>query len=102
MSLASALAHSLVHQYPDEIVFFVSKESVKTVDLISAKYREKCGEELPAHVRVMLERVDDFDECFTKVSRVISERLRDGCRVFVDFTSGTKTMTMVMGVSSVG
>lgn len=101
MSLASALAHSLVQTQPDEIVFFVSKESVKTVDLISAKYRERCGEEMPVPVKIMLERVDDFYECFTKVSGVISERQRDGCRVFVDYTSGTKTMTMVMGVSSV-
>ena len=101
MSLASALAHSLVQTQPDEIVFFVSKESAKTVDLISAKYRERCGEEMPVPVKIELERVDDFYECFTKVSGVISERQRDGCRVFVDYTSGTKTMTMVMGVSSV-
>ena len=39
VSLASALAHSLVQTQPDKIVFFVSKESVNTVERISVKYR---------------------------------------------------------------
>ncbi|HJJ99130.1 MAG TPA: hypothetical protein O0X23_02820, partial [Methanocorpusculum sp.] len=100
-NLASALADSLFDSHPDEIIFFVSKESCGTVDLISSGYKETFSEDLPSHELVILDSVDDFDYCFTKISQVVVGKQKGGYHVFLDYTSGTKTMTMVLGVVAV-
>ncbi len=101
LSLASALAFSLIRKRPDRIIFFVSNESRSTVRLISDSYKEKTGEDLPAHEFEEFPNVDSFDTCFTQVSQVILRMQTEGFDVVIDYTSGTKTMTMVMGVAAV-
>ncbi|VUT26086.1 MAG: CRISPR-associated protein (Cas_Cas02710) [Candidatus Methanolliviera sp. GoM_asphalt] len=100
-SLAHGLLHAITTHRPDNIVFFGSEESKKTVESLKEQYYEEKQEELTNYEFIKIDKIDNFDECFDKIKERIEEYEDEGCEIIIDYTSGTKTMTMSAAISSV-
>ena len=97
-SLAHGLLSSISHYNPDQIVFFGSEDSKETVSSLKEQYHEEKKKELADHEFIMITAVDDFNECFEKMRRKIEEY--EDYEIIIDYTSGTKTMTMSAAICS--
>jgi CRISPR-associated protein (TIGR02710 family) len=97
-SLAHGLLVSITHYNPDRIVFFGSKDSTETIESVKRQYYENRGEELINYEFVTIAKIDDFDECFERIKDEISQR--EEYEIVIDYTSGTKTMTMSAAICS--
>ena len=97
-SLAHGLLASVLHYSPEKVVFFGSEESKETVASLKSQYMEERREELRNYEFVTINSIDDFDECFDKIRRKIEEN--EGLEIIIDYTSGTKTMTMSAAICS--
>ena len=97
-SLAHGLLSATLHYNPDNIVFFGSEESKETVETLKSQYREEKQEKMNSYEFVTLKNIDDFDECFDKIRRKIEENEEQ--EIIIDYTSGTKTMTMSAAICS--
>ena len=97
-SLAHGLLVSITHYNPDRIVFFGSKESPATIESLKKQYYENRGEVLN-HEFVTIDKIDEFDECFDRFKDEICKK--EDYEVVIDYTSGTKTMTMSAAICSV-
>lgn len=98
-SLAHGLLSSILHYNPDLIIFFGSELSKLTVKSISKQYKEKTSEEMAKDKFIIIKDVDRFDECYRKIRNEILER--PDWEIIIDYTSGTKTMTMSAAIVSV-
>lgn len=98
-SLAHGLLKSILHYKPDCTLFFGSELSKNTVESLKTQYHEHVGEEMENYQFVRLLDVDRFDECFQKIRQEILDR--EGWEIIIDYTSGTKTMTMSAAIASV-
>lgn len=98
-SLAHGLLKSILHYKPDCTLFFGSELSKNTVESLKTQYHEHVGEEMEDYQFVRLLDVDRFDECFQKIRQEILSR--EGWEIIIDYTSGTKTMTMSAAIASV-
>jgi CRISPR-associated protein (TIGR02710 family) len=98
-SLAHGLLESIEHYNPTTIVFFGSKLSEKTVESLKEQYHEHFGDDLDNYDFILINDVDQFDECFKKLRTQIYKY--SDYEVIVDYTSGTKTMTMSAAIASV-
>lgn len=96
-SLAHGLLVSITHYNPDMIIFFGSEESKETVESVKRQYYENRGEELN-HEFVTIAKIDEFDECFERFKDEIGKK--DDYEIVIDYTSGTKTMTMSAAICS--
>ena len=97
-SLAHGLLVSITHYNPDRIVFFGSEESTETIESVKRQYYENRGEELINYDFVTIDRIDDFDDCFETIKEEIREK--EDYEIVIDYTSGTKTMTMSAAICS--
>ncbi|MHC1583166.1 MAG: TIGR02710 family CRISPR-associated CARF protein [Methanosarcinales archaeon] len=97
-SLAHGLLASILHYSPEKVVFFGSEESIATVESLKWQYYENRREELINYEFVTIDSIDDFDECFDKIKDKIEEH--DEHEIIIDYTSGTKTMTMSAAICS--
>jgi len=97
-SLAHGLLSAIDHYNPDQIVFFGSEDSKETVSSLKEQYHEEKKKELADHEFIMITAVDDFNECFEKMRRKIEEY--EDHEIIIDYTSGTKTMTMSAAICS--
>ena len=97
-SLAHGLLSAVIHYDPDKIVFFGSETSKDTVDSLKSQYLEERTKELVEHEFVVIDAIDDFDDCFGAMKAKIEAH--DGYEVVIDYTSGTKTMTMSAAICS--
>jgi CRISPR-associated protein (TIGR02710 family) len=97
-SLAHGLLASVLHYNPEKVVFFGSKASKETIESLKSQYREEKREELSNYEFVTLNTIDDFDECFGKIRQKVEEH--DEHEIIIDYTSGTKTMTMSAAICS--
>jgi len=97
-SLAHGLLSAIVHYNPDQIVFFGSDNSKETVSSLKEQYHEEKKKEIADHEFIMITGVDDFNECFGKMRRKIEEY--EDHEIIIDYTSGTKTMTMSAAICS--
>jgi len=97
-SLAHGLLAAILHYCPEKVVFFGSDESKETIESLKSQYLEKRQEELNNYEFVTLNNIDDFDECFDKIKGKIEEN--DEHEIIIDYTSGTKTMTMSAAICS--
>ena len=87
---------------PDFICFFVSKDSKPTVESLKKVFNNKFDEDFDEchdYEFVENEAVDKFTEYFNEFKSKISE-LEDDYRILIDYTSGTKTMTMAAAFAS--
>jgi len=98
-SLAHGLLESIKQHRSDKIVFFGSKLSKKTVDSIQEQHQKEGRGDLPQNEFVLIERVDDFDECFHTIKKEIGKYQTH--EIIIDYTSGTKTITMSAAICSV-
>lgn len=98
-SLAQGLCYSIKENLPNHIVFFVTEESEKTVDIINELYYEEENEELDSYELVRISAPDDFNECYDKIAEKIIEYQND--KLVLDYTSGTKTMSISMAIIGV-
>lgn len=102
-SLAHGLLQSIKHYNPNQIIYFGSKESKETMDMVEtiAKEQQIC---LPSvKKRIILEDIDHFDKCMKQMQDEI-EDLRNELNnpeIIMDYTSGTKTMTAAIVVLSI-
>lgn len=97
-SLAHGILSAIIHYNPDQIVFFGSDDSKETVSSLKEQYREEKKKELADHEFIGITGVDDFNECFGKMQRKIEEY--EYHEIIIDYTSGTKTMTMSAAICS--
>ncbi len=98
-SLAHGLLSSILHYKPDLIIFFGSELSKLTVNSIGEQYKEQTSEEMGVHQFITIDHVDHFEECYRKIRTEILER--PDWDIIIDYTSGTKTMTMSAAIASV-
>lgn len=96
--LAHGLFASIKYHNPDEVYLFGSEDSLLTVDFLKQHYEEYFGEEFDYYEFIELNDIDNFKEYFEAFKDKISQ-LKD-YKVIVDYTSGTKTMTMSAAFAS--
>ena len=97
-SLAHAIVFSLDYSNPDKVIFFGSKLSKNTIDSVKKQYQEKYDEEFDFYEFVQIEEIDSFSAYFNAFKYKITEL--DEYRIIIDYTSGTKTMTMSAAFAS--
>ena len=92
--LAHAIFFSIESHNPDEIFFFGSEASKKTI----AHIHDDILEDYDGYEFIQVEYIDDFKEYFNAIKAKILE-FKDE-KVVIDYTSGTKTMTMAAAFAS--
>lgn len=92
--LAHGIFYSIESHNPDEIFFFGSEASLKTIDHIKDDINEDYG----GYEFIQIEHIDDFKEYFNAMKAKILEFEDE--KVIIDYTSGTKTMTMAAAFAS--
>lgn len=97
-SLAHGLFASIKFHEPDEVFLFGSNESRLTVECLKHHYKEQFSEEFDFYEFQEINEVDSFNAYFEAFKNKISQL--DDYRVIVDYTSGTKTMTMSAAFAS--
>lgn len=98
-SLAHGLLESILHYKPDFIIFFGSYLSENTVESIKEQYKERSGSDLDDYQFITIAEADRFEECFQKIRQEILNHPNE--EIIIDYTSGTKTMTMSAAIASV-
>ena len=96
--LAHAILFSIDNLNPDIVIFFGSEKSKKTVESVKEQYLNEFEEEFDYFEFIHLEQIDDFKIYFEAFKRKIQE-LND-YKIIIDYTSGTKTMTMSAAFAS--
>ena len=97
-SLVHGVLSAIIHYNPKTTIFFGSDESNVTIDSLKEQYREEKKKELIDYEFITINDVDDFDECFSRIRKKIGEY--EGYEITIDYTSGTKTMTMSAAICS--
>ena len=92
--LAHGIFFSIESHNPDEIFFFGSEASKKTI----AHIHDEILEDYDGYEFIQVEHIDDFKEYFNAIKSKIFE-FKDE-KVVIDYTSGTKTMTMAAAFAS--
>lgn len=96
--LAHGLFISIKYHHPDEVYLFGSGESKLTVDCLKKHHKDEFGEEFDYFEFYEYDGIDNFNEYFNAFKDKILQ-LSD-YKVIVDYTSGTKTMTMSAAFAS--
>ena len=94
--LANGLCTSIKYNSPFKIIFFITEKSERTVEKIKEVYEKDCNDELDSYDCVMIDNPDDFNNCYSVMSKQI-EKYEDN-NIVVDYTSGTKTMSVSLAV----
>ncbi len=100
--LANGLFTSIKNARPDFIVFFISEKSLETIDLIKEKALDELYDEFNEgsdYKLVYLKNIDVLSLCFKQMEKEIME-YEEEYRIIVDYTSGTKTMSVAMAISA--
>lgn len=98
-SLAHGLLESIEHYKPDKTIFFGSDISKMTIESLKKQYKERFREDMEECEFCLIHDVDKFDECFENIRREIQNH--SDYEVIIDYTSGSKTMTMSAAIASV-
>ena len=96
-SLAHGIVHLICHYDSSIIVFFGSEESKGTVVSVKDQYYENTKKTLDSEL-IIIQDINSFKECFDKIRMKIEEY--DDHDIVIDYTSGTKTMTMSAAICS--
>ena len=91
--LANAMLRSIISRNPDIIKFFGSEESKYTVESLKDLYLETFGEELDFYEFIQIDEIDSFKKYFSTIKDCVTD-LEDEYYIVIDYTYGTKTMTM--------
>ena len=93
-NLAHGIFYSIESHNPDEICFFGSDDSRETLKYIHDDIIEDYGE----YDFIEINQIDDFKSFFNEIKSKIMEYKNE--KVIIDYTSGTKTMTMSAAFAS--
>ena len=91
--LAYAMLKSIDFKNPDIVRLFGSEESKYTLEALKKEYFKKFKEEFDYYEFIQVDEIDDFNKYFTAIKNVVLE-LEDEYKIVIDYTYGTKTMTM--------
>ena len=91
--LANAMLRSIISRNPDIIKFFGSEESKYTVETLKDLYLKTFDEELDFYEFVQIDDIDSFKKYFSTIKSYVTN-LEDEYYIVIDYTYGTKTMTM--------
>ena len=99
--LAQKMYSTITKIYPNQVIFFASEKSKKTIEYIEELFKQNNDEFIPDedYQIVPLEAIDDFNTCFEVFESKIWELDADITReykIIMDYTSGTKTMSAAM------
>ena len=97
-SLAHGILFSIKSHRPKKIIFFGSQESKDTVESVTRQFKEM-GIDFEYDDFVLINNVDSFSEYFSAFKLKIQE-LEEEYEIIIDYTSGTKTMTMSAAFAS--
>ena len=97
-SLAHGILFSIDSKNPDEIYFFGSEKSLITLNFLKEQYFEKFESELDFYEFIEIDKIDSFEDYFYAFRNKIDEL--KGYKIIIDYTSGTKTMTMSAAFAS--
>lgn len=96
--LAKTLVFLIREENPDNIVFFTTDLSSKyTWNYIKEIYRNEEGHKLKNYATIRINDIDDFDEIYRKMNKQF-EKYKG--KIKIDYTSGTKTMTMAACIAA--
>ena len=101
-SLAHGLMCSIVSKDPDLICFFGSRKSKSTIDTLKQIFNESNDEDFDDYFETKFienDNIDEFKDYFFEFKSKILE-LEDDYKIIIDYTSGTKTMTMSAAFAS--
>ena len=99
-SLAHGILHAISQTNPKKVVLFGSEKSRSTVESLKKQYLEEEDDDLDSISEyVEINEVDDFKKYFIPIKSKIQE-LEDDYKIIIDYTSGTKTMTMSAAFAS--
>lgn len=99
--LAKKLYSTITKIYPNYVVFFASNKSKQTINYIEEQFEDDGDEfvEGQDYQIVPIEAIDDFSACFeifeSKIWEFDFQNDKD-CKIIMDYTSGTKTMSAAM------
>ena len=93
-NLAHGIFYSIESHNPDEICFFGSDDSRETIKYIHDDIIEDYG----GYDFIEINQIDDFKSFFNEIKSKIMEYKNE--KVIIDYTSGTKTMTMSAAFAS--
>lgn len=97
--LAHGMLFSIDERNPDIVILFGSEKSKLTVNSLKNQYLEENGEEFDFYEYVQIDNIDTYEDYFNAFKSKIQE-LQDEYRIVIDYTSGTKTMTMSAALAS--
>ena len=97
-SLAHGILFSIKNHRPRKIIFFGSEDSKKTVDSVVRQFKE-INIDFEYDDFVLINNVDSFSDYFSAFKSKINE-LEEDYEIIIDYTSGTKTMTMSAAFAS--
>jgi len=98
-NLAKGFGTFLNDFYPEKTIFVGSKDSEKTVKLIKEEVQKLKGQPLQYAKFHLLKDIDDVQMIFEEISQIIEEN--NDSQIFINFTSGTKSMSLAAGLCSV-
>ncbi|MBQ6218765.1 MAG: TIGR02710 family CRISPR-associated protein [Methanosphaera sp.] len=101
INLAKGFATFLNDFYPEKTVFVGSKDSKRTVELIKNEFEKINGQPFPINNDSFheLKDIDDVQKIFDEIAQIIEDN--DNSQIFINFTSGTKSMSLAAGLCSV-
>ena len=97
--LAHGILTSIDTYNPDLVIFFGSEDSKLTIESLKRQYEEEFEEEFDCYEFIQIEEIDSFSKYFAGFKDKINE-LENDYKIIIDYTSGTKTMTMSAAFSS--
>lgn len=91
--LAYAMLKSIDFVNPDVVKLFGSEESKYTLEALKKLYFKRHKREFDYYEFIQIDEIDDFNKYFNSIKNVVLE-LEDEYKIIIDYTYGTKTMTM--------
>ena len=91
--LGYAMYRSIDSKNPDRVILFGSEESKYTVEALKEEYLKEKDRELDYYEFIQVDEIDSFKKYFTAIKNVVTE-LESEYKIIIDYTYGTKTMTM--------
>lgn len=98
-NLAQGMLFSIDERNADLVVFFGSENSKLTIDSLSRQYLEKYNEDFDFYEFIQIDNIDGYEDYFQGFKSKINE-LEEEYKIIIDYTSGTKTMTMSAALAS--
>ena len=97
-SLAHGILFSIDYYNPDIVLFFGSELSKRTIASVEKQFFDEFEEDFDYYEFIQIDSIDSFKAYFEAFKSKISD-LED-YKIIIDYTSGTKTMTMSAAFAS--